>query len=74
MMDDPKPPDHAEIEDVLCRAARDLGSLQVPLVVALGNGGRVHPALFDCLRSGAAVVTIPVCDPITVKLLPATTW
>lgn len=62
LMDDPKPPHHAEVEDLLNREAPDLGSLRLPLVVALGNGGRVHPALLDCLRGGAAVVTDPDSD------------
>jgi len=62
LMDDPKPPHHAEIEDLLSQEAHDLGPLPVPLVVVLGNGGRVHPALYDCLRSGAAVVTDPDSD------------
>jgi hypothetical protein len=62
LVDDPKPPHHAEIEEVLSLATRDLGPLPLPLVVAVGNGGRVHPALFDCLRGGAAVVTDPASD------------
>lgn len=62
LVDDPIPPHHVEIQEALSRAARDLERLPVPVVVAMGNAGRIHPALLDCLRSGAAVVTNPDAD------------
>jgi hypothetical protein len=57
LRDDPKPPAHAEAEQALVAAAPEFGRSAVPVVVALSNGGRPHPMVFEALRSGAAVVT-----------------
>jgi hypothetical protein len=62
LVDDPRPAEHAQLEATLGPAVQRLETPPVPVVVVLGNGGRVHPALYDCLLSGAAVVTSPDCD------------
>ena len=62
LVDDPRPPSHVEAEQVLLDSVAEFESTSVPVVVALGNGGQVHPMLFDCLRSGAAVLVDPACD------------
>lgn len=58
LLDDPKPPRHAEIAQGLRRLAAEMADITEPIVVCLGNGERVHPQFFEALRSGAAVV----CD------------
>jgi hypothetical protein len=62
LLDDPKPPQHLEAEQILVAAARDFGPTSTPVVMCLGNGGQVHPMLFEGLRSGAALVADPGSD------------
>jgi hypothetical protein len=62
LVDDPRPPMHAEVEEILLEAVRDLGPTPVPVVVAMGNGGQIHPVVFDCLRAGVAVIADPESD------------
>jgi hypothetical protein len=62
LVDDPRPPSHAHAEQALMGASEHFGPTPVPLVVAMGNGGQVHPMLFDSLKSGAAVLVSPECD------------
>lgn len=62
LVDDPEPPEQIEVEQLLASKLRDYGHPSVPIVLALGNGGRPHSLLFDCLRSGAAVIADPQTD------------
>jgi len=59
---DPEPPQQVELEHRLQSEHRELGRSRVPVILALGNGRQPHPLLFDCLRSGAAVVVDPDTD------------
>jgi len=61
LLADPKPPEQAQIEQLLASQVLENES-NVPIVLALGNGGQPHPLFFDCLRSGAAVVADPGID------------
>lgn len=56
LIGDPKPVAHMVVER---RLRRDLAGLSPsrPVVVALGEAGRLHPLFFDSLRAGAAVIS-----------------
>lgn len=62
LVDDPRPPHHLDVEHLLQAEVGRFGALSTPVVVALGNGRQPHPMLFDCLRSGVAVLTDPDID------------
>jgi len=56
LKDDPRPPAHAAAEQALVAAGAELRSGSTSVVVAMGNGDRTHPGIYDALRSGAVVV------------------
>jgi len=62
LLDDPKPPHHMMVERALQKALGEMAPPARPIVFCLGQKGRAHPMLLDCLRSGAAVVVDPESD------------
>ncbi len=62
LVDDPRPPSHVQVEQTLLAAGTDLEGCSTPIVVCMGNGGRVHPLFLEALRSGMAVVADPESD------------
>jgi hypothetical protein len=56
LVGDPKPAAHMAVERHLRRELAGVAPAR-PVVVALGEAGRLHPLFFDCLRSGAAVIS-----------------
>lgn len=62
LVGDPKPASHLAIERHLRERLRGVRPPASPVVVALGEGGQVHPLYFDCLRAGAVVLSDPEAD------------
>lgn len=62
LMDDPKPPLHAALDQQLRPIVATLPRPSRPIVFCPGQEGQVNPLLFECMRSGAVVVVDPGSD------------